>query len=484
MKSRVGITYVLQNISAEPLPSSVQIQTFYSTPILLPLVLAGQAAPRCRAFASMASTSKATHKRRATDTSDPPKKIPKLFPIFTKPAPSQDDNSNFRWEPPLGPAKSCLHAVNLKPEPSPKVAAFDLDGCLIESSFGNGKGKAKSSTSTPFKWWRPTIPKKLKEIHDQGFSIVIVTNQALRGKDAILNWKKKIPYIAAALPDLPFHLFAATAKDGFRKPMPGMWYELDRIFSAQGVQIDKQQSFFVGDAAGRKNDHAATDRKWALNIDLKFLTPEEYFLKLPSAPYTLTGFNPSSIPTNAPLYTPSSTPIINPAIPKPEVVLFVGLPALGKTSFFKRYFEPEGYIHINQDTLGSRDKCIKFVKEALVNGQCCVVDNTNRNVVTRKYYVDLAQRMKASIRCFHFTGSVELAWHNNLYRAYNMPPSSSSAQTKREVLPYTALLNFQSMFEEPGLGEGFSEIKKINWVFEGTEEERARWNMWLQIDGK
>jgi hypothetical protein len=24
-------------------------------------------------------------------------------------------------------------------------------------------------------------------------------------------------------------------------------------------------------------------------------------------------------------------------------------------------------------------------------------------------------------RCFLFTGSIELAWHNNLYRAYNLP---------------------------------------------------------------
>ena len=24
-------------------------------------------------------------------------------------------------------------------------------------------------------------------------------------------------------------------------------------------------------------------------------------------------------------------------------------------------------------------------------------------------------------RCFVFTGSIELAWHNNLYRAFNLP---------------------------------------------------------------
>jgi hypothetical protein len=34
------------------------------------------------------------------------------------------------------------------------------------------------------------------------------------------------------------------------------------------------QSFFVGDAAGRNGDFASTDRKWALNVGVKFYTPE------------------------------------------------------------------------------------------------------------------------------------------------------------------------------------------------------------------
>jgi hypothetical protein len=39
------------------------------------------------------------------------------------------------------------------------------------------------------------------------------------------------------IPDVPFRIFGAKAKDGFRKPMPGIWYELERIFNEDGVQI-------------------------------------------------------------------------------------------------------------------------------------------------------------------------------------------------------------------------------------------------------
>ena len=47
-----------------------------------------------------------------------------------------------------------------------------------------------------------------------------------------------------------------------------------------------------------------------------------------------------------------------------------------------------------------------------------------------------------------------------------------------------AITSYYAAFEEPTVEEGFSEIRKVNWMFEGTEEERARWGMWLQIDGK
>ena len=52
------------------------------------------------------------------------------------------------------------------------------------------------------------------------------------------------------------------------------------------------------------------------------------------------------------------------------------------------------------------------------------------------------------------------------------------------MLPRSVLLGFQKAYEEPTLAEGFSEIKKVNWVFEGSDEEKARYNMWLQVDGK
>ncbi|KAI0693882.1 PNK3P-domain-containing protein [Cytidiella melzeri] len=413
-------------------------------------------------------------------------KSAKLFPIFAA-NPSATHNAGsgaFRWiVPSIGPTKSCLHGIHLEPTLTSKVAAFDLDGCLIESTFRNGK-KVKSDAIPSFAWWRPAVPKKLQKLHDDGYSIVIVTNQALRGKDVITAWKKKMPVISASIPNVPFHIFAATEKDGFRKPMPGIWYEIQRIFQEKGTHIDMSTSFFIGDAAGRKGDHSSSDRKWALNVGIPFLTPEEFFLGLKPVEYTLPGFQVSSLPQNLPHIMPTSSPLLPNPPSAAEIVLFVGYPAMGKSTFYGKHFQPAGYTHINQDTLHTRDKCLKAVEEAIKGGKSCVVDNTNRDKATRKLYIQLARKLDVSIRCVLFNGSIDLAWHNNLYRAFNLPDEVALKAPKRELLGYMAFTSFRNAYQEPTLDEGFSEIKQVNFIFEGSEEERRRWSMWLQLEGK
>lgn len=77
----------------------------------------------------------------------------------------------------------------------------------------------------------------------------------------------------------------------------------------------------------------------------------------------------------ASLFTPTNTPLIPipSKPPKADLVLFVGFPCLGKTLFYRRHFWPNGYIHINQDILKRREKCIQAVEDALKAGQSCVV---------------------------------------------------------------------------------------------------------------
>ncbi|KAF7302998.1 hypothetical protein MKEN_01262700 [Mycena kentingensis (nom. inval.)] len=424
-------------------------------------------------------------KKRSLDSTaeSPPTKVQKVHPFFAKPAPGSDaDSGPLRWLKPLGVAKSCLHAVHLEPKPSTKVAAFDIDGTIIASSF----------SMVEWKWWNACVPKKLAAAAQAGYAVVLVTNQAgLKTPKMQEDWKKKIGSVVKAMGDVPFRLYAATKKDNYRKPLIGMWEELEKQFADDGVQIDKSASFFVGDAAGRvfpeskvKKDFAGTDRKWALNVGVAFHTPEEYFLdQAPDPNVHLFGFHVSSLPTDLPLFAPNNTPLV-PKDPTQELVIFVGYPCLGKSTFFAKHFEPKGYKRVNQDTLKTRDRCIKAVREALEAGDKCVVDNTNRDVSTRRFYLDVARKLGIPVRCMVFTGSLELAWHNNIYRGLCLPASVAEREPAREFLGMVAFTSFKADYEEPQPSEGFTEVKKINWVFEGTEEDKKAWSMWTTLDEK
>lgn len=103
---------------------------------------------------------------------------------------------------------------------SKKIAAFDMDGTLIKTK----SGKVHPVDCNDWQIAFPTVQKKLKEHADQGYKLVILSNQAPigNGRVKIEDFKKKIENIVIKL-DLPFQVYIATGKGFYRKPTPGMW---------------------------------------------------------------------------------------------------------------------------------------------------------------------------------------------------------------------------------------------------------------------
>ena len=81
-------------------------------------------------------------------------------------------------------------------------------------------------------------------------------------------------------PNTPIRIIAAYSRDQYRKPMTGMFDLVNDLYKSKGYEIDMEKSVYVGDAAGRlagvgrRKDHGDTDYKLALNVGLKFVTPE------------------------------------------------------------------------------------------------------------------------------------------------------------------------------------------------------------------
>lgn len=434
------------------------------------------------------------------------------------------------------------------------VSFYDLDGTLIKPRSGAKWPKDREDWA----WWHVSVPAKLKKEVEEGRHIVVISNQGSEQPKRVAEWKAKVPLIAAKvspavqssqwdssadhqLPNVPIRVLAAFSRtDIYRKPNIGMFQAVEQVYRDAGYAIDMEQSFYVGDAAGRVGfrkgevrDHADTDYKWALNVGLPFLTPEVRIfsqigravgrytnvagtlsqsspspiprtterihprpLGQPGRPYVSSSCNSSPhyalaalLQTSAgrpiilavclhrvavPPIVPSNTPITSPT-PAPEIVLFIGPPASGKTSFFRHQFLPAGYTHINQDILRTRDNCLAAAERAVAKGERIVVDNTNRNRQTRRYWIDLAERLHVPIRVFHFLCPVELARHNNMYRAVYAPPGEAA----RDLLPQIAFTSYASAFEKPDINEGFDELRLVNFKWEGTDAQRRLWDMYM-----
>uniref|UniRef100_A0A803N9Z6 Uncharacterized protein n=1 Tax=Chenopodium quinoa TaxID=63459 RepID=A0A803N9Z6_CHEQI len=130
----------------------------------------------------------------------------------------------------------------------------------------------------------PSIPDKLQKLYNDGYKLVIFTNES-----NIDRWKNKRQKAVDSkvgrlnnfinLVKVPIQVYIACGfglTDPYRKPKTGMWHVMERHFNS-GIPVDMDQSFYVGDAAGRKNDHSDADIKFAQDVGLKFYVPEDFF---------------------------------------------------------------------------------------------------------------------------------------------------------------------------------------------------------------
>jgi len=231
-----------------------------------------------------------------------------------------------------------------------------------------------------------------------------------------------------------------------------------------GVKLDISKCIYVGDAAGRaknwktgaKKDFSCGDRTFASNVGVTFKTPEEYFFNEDPAPFEWESQEPikflESMQKDLELMVGGKNPV--PA-KEQEMIVLVGRPASGKSTFAKKHVVPHGYVHVNQDTFKTKEKCIKIARESVESGKSVIIDNTNPTADVRSNYVQIAEKQGIPIRCFVFQTDPELAYHLNFYR-------EKFEGTRR--VPDVAYNQFKSKYDEPDLGEGFQEIKKINWI--------------------
>jgi bifunctional polynucleotide phosphatase/kinase len=329
-----------------------------------------------------------------------------------------------------------------------KIAAFDFDDTIVRAI-----GKKFSVTDKDWEFFTDEVTTKLIDFNKQGYQIVIVSNQKgiSNNKPPKEVWMKKLDNVAKQL-NIPLIVLAATKNDLYRKPRTKLWNKF--------IKCDHAKSFYCGDAGGlpKRNidgtqyrDFSDTDLKFALNLKIPFMHRDElifgkdYSKKTYMIEYPLDSVKKGKYTE----FKPKNK----------EIIINVGYSGSGKSYYTTKYVTPHNYVYVNQDTLKTKNKCIKACLNALKEGSCIVIDNTNPTAAVRKEYLDMAKKFNYNMKCHYFNTELDLSVHNNSFRHCVSDGASS-------MVPQIAYNIYKSKFEKPSTKEGFNEVDEIDFVLD------------------
>lgn len=286
-----------------------------------------------------------------------------------------------------------------------KMASFDYDWTLVNPK----DGKTFPTSIDDWTWMYPSIPEKIKEYYEKGYMIVIFTNQSK-------EWKcEQIKMVMEEL-KIPLFIVISRKKDDY-KPNPILF---DMLVGDN--KINKGESFFVGDALGRKTDFSDSDKKFAENIGIKCYSPEEEFVDKEEE------FDIPEIPLSS----------------KPEIIIMVGYPGSGKSTISNNISKNKNYINISGDIYKTSSKMRKAALKHILESKSVIFDATNSSIKKRKEYIDLGKKYNYEIKCIHLTTSLDISYKRNKLRM------------DEKQVPKIAYSVYKKYYEEPTEEEGFT----------------------------
>uniref|UniRef100_A0A060T6T6 ARAD1B17842p n=1 Tax=Blastobotrys adeninivorans TaxID=409370 RepID=A0A060T6T6_BLAAD len=259
------------------------------------------------------------------------KRKSEITDFFASKSPKPDNGERFTWKVyheslikgVYNPKNNTDKAIDgdSKPEIDGKadnkirVAAFDLDSTLVAT-----KGKSPWPRSADdWKWAFEKVPAILRQLYhnktdiekespkessehipngidkdsssvtdNAPYTIVIFSNQGStvprEDTKRFQQLKERVRQVVTSI-GVPVLFYAAakvdkTKESQFRKPKTGMWDELIKDLAELHQTIDMEKSFYCGDALGRPNDFADSDKQFANAIGITCYTPEYIFYQI------------------------------------------------------------------------------------------------------------------------------------------------------------------------------------------------------------
>ena len=135
-----------------------------------------------------------------------------------------------------------------------------------------------------------------------------------------------------------------------------------------------------------------------------------------------------------------------------ECVIFIGLPASGKSTFFRERFAGT-HDHVSKDLLRNNRQPQRrqnhLIAASLASGRSVVVDNTNPSVAVRAPLIALARKHGAAVTGYFFVTEAGDALRRN------------RAREGRERVPDVAIFTVRKRLEPPTMAEGFDRLYSV-----------------------
>jgi predicted kinase len=133
-----------------------------------------------------------------------------------------------------------------------------------------------------------------------------------------------------------------------------------------------------------------------------------------------------------------------------ELILFVGLQASGKSTFYHRYFA-ETHVYVSKDAFRNNKRPARrqqtLIEEAFKAGRSVVVDNTNPTLEDRAQLISLSRQYAASIVGYYFESQVKASLIRNKQRTGKARvPDVAIYVTAKKLVPPTYTEGFDRLY--------------------------------------
>jgi predicted kinase len=149
-----------------------------------------------------------------------------------------------------------------------------------------------------------------------------------------------------------------------------------------------------------------------------------------------------------------------------ELLIFIGLQASGKSSFFQKNFATTHKL-VSKDLMPNNKNRAKrqaqLIAQALENGHSVVVDNTNPTIEERAILISLGKQYHAQIIGYYFQSYVSRCLERNQQRP------------GKDKVPDLGIYATSRKLERPAIKQGFDQLFYVKFA-DNNDFEICLWN--------